>query len=357
MAGLCTAVRARELGLEPVVYEKGDRPGGSMLLSSCVVWRYRTLEDFRRECPGGEPDLQRLVVERLHDALEWLEGIGGPVVARDTGNPRTTGLRFDPSGLTEALVCRAGDVRLGVGFPNEEPPVVVATGGFQADRDLVGRYITPEPLQLRANPWSAGDGLRHGLQRGAVLSEGLDEFYGRAMPAPPARVTEEQFVALAQLYGRYALVLNEQGEEFAPDPVSWSETDLVQAIARQPGARAWYLVDESALEVRIRERTVEDMIERARSAGGTVVSPEDLPFAAPDSYRAAVHVQAAITHTIGGLRVDTRARALRGDGAPIEGLYAAGADAGGISAGGYASGLAAALVLGLAAAEHIASLE
>ena len=61
MAGLCAAARARELGLDVVVYEKGDRPGGSMLLSSCVVWRYRTFEDFRRECPGGDEDLQRRV--------------------------------------------------------------------------------------------------------------------------------------------------------------------------------------------------------------------------------------------------------------------------------------------------------
>ncbi len=38
-------------------------------------------------------------------------------------------------------------------------------------------------------------------------------------------------------------------------------------------------------------------------------------------------------------------------GQPLEGLYAAGADAGGISAGGYASGLASALVLGVTAAE------
>jgi hypothetical protein len=37
--------------------------------------------------------------------------------------------------------------------------------------------------------------------------------------------------------------------------------------------------------------------------------------------------------------------------AGAEGLWAAGADAGGISTGGYASGLASALVLGLAAAE------
>ena len=51
-----------------------------------------------------------------------------------------------------------------------------------------------------------------------------------------------------------------------------------------------------------------------------------------------------ITSTLGGLRIDERARV-----AP--GLYACGADAGGIATGGYASGLAAALVLGRVAAE------
>ena len=49
MAGLVTAVRARELGLAPVVCEKGTRPGGSMLLSSGVVWRHAEWEAFRRE--------------------------------------------------------------------------------------------------------------------------------------------------------------------------------------------------------------------------------------------------------------------------------------------------------------------
>ena len=48
MAGLCAAARARELGLDVVVHEKGDRAGGSMLLSSCVVWRYRDLDDVSR---------------------------------------------------------------------------------------------------------------------------------------------------------------------------------------------------------------------------------------------------------------------------------------------------------------------
>src|SRR5213596_966987 len=98
MAGLCAAARARELGATPVVFEKGDRPGGSMLLSSCVIWRYRSFEDFRAQCPAGDPALQRLVYERLDDGLVWLESLGAPVVTRETGNPLTTGVRFDPGG-------------------------------------------------------------------------------------------------------------------------------------------------------------------------------------------------------------------------------------------------------------------
>ena len=53
--------------------------------------------------------------------------------------------------------------------------------------------------------------------------------------------------------------------------------------------------------------------------------------------------RAAITTTLGGIRVDGR-------GAAAPGLWAAGADAGGLATGGYASGLAAALVLGRVAA-------
>ena len=65
----------------------------------------------------------------------------------------------------------------------------------------------------------------------------------------------------------------------------------------------------------------------------------------------AVRVHAAVTHTIGGLRIDDRARVLDEDGPPVPGLLAAGADAGGIFTGGYGSGLAAALVFGRIAAE------
>jgi succinate dehydrogenase/fumarate reductase flavoprotein subunit len=339
MAGLAAAARARELGVPFRLVEKGDRPGGSMRLSSCVLWRYDTLERFRAECPGGDPELQRLVVERLDAAIAWLESLGAEPVWQETGNVRTVGKRFDPEALTALL---ARDVELGTTAP-VEAPALLATGGFQGDPALVAEHIGPAaPLRLRANPWSAGDGLRAGLAAGARLSSGLDEFYGRNMP--DADFAPEEFVPLSQLYGRYARRFDEDGVEFFPGEVSWSEADLVLATAHRPSARAYYVLDERALAERVRERTVVDMV----AAAPTKVDPADLPFPAPEGAVVAVRVAAAITHTVGGLAVDTRGRT------GVDGLWAAGADAGGIATGGYASGLASALVLALAAVEDYA---
>jgi succinate dehydrogenase/fumarate reductase flavoprotein subunit len=345
MAGLVTAARARELGLDPVVYDKGTRPGGSMLLSSGVVWRHAEWEAFRRECPGGDERLQRLVWERLDDALDWLRALGAPVVADDTENPRTTGKRFDPRGLTDALVSRVRTLRVGERAPlAADVQTVLATGGFGGSPELVECFVRPAaPLRLRANPWSTGDGLEHALDRGAAPSAGMDEFYGRNMPDTPW--TEAEFVSASQLFARAARIFDEHGVEFfQPEEVSWSETNVVQATARRPGARAYYLLTEAALaEPAIAERI------------GPRIAPAELPFPAPAETAAAVRVVASITHTIGGLRVDERAQVLRTGGKPVEGLYAAGVDVGGVATGGYASGLAQALVLGLTAAESIAA--
>src|SRR5258706_10787726 len=103
MAGLVCAASAIELGLRPRVIEKGTRAGGSMLLSSCVVWRHVEWDAFRAECPGGDGALQRLIWERLDDALDWLVSLGAEPVLDDTENPRPTGKRFDPCAPTALL--------------------------------------------------------------------------------------------------------------------------------------------------------------------------------------------------------------------------------------------------------------
>jgi hypothetical protein len=135
------------------------------------------------------------------------------------------------------------------------------------------------------------------------------------------------------VYARHALVENARGERY--EARTWSEVDVAQWTARQPGARAWYLVPDEALGEPVRERTVGEVIETARAAGAPV---ERLDGATR------VEVVAGITTTLGGIRVDERARA-------ADGLWAAGGDVGFISTGGWSSALASALVLGKLAAE------
>jgi succinate dehydrogenase/fumarate reductase flavoprotein subunit len=337
MAGLCAAARARELGADVLVLEKGDRAGGSMLLSSGFVWRHESFERFRSECPDGDPAVQRLVFDRLDESLRWLESLGASVATRETGNRLTVGARFETDGLTRALAAAAGEVQLGEPLCDlpREVPVVLATGGFQGDRVLVREHVTPEAdhLLLRANPWSTGDGLRLGLATGGTTSAGMGEFYGRNMPAPPARITGSDFVSLSQLYARHAAVV---AGDRTFETRTWSEIDVVQWTAQQPEARASYRVPNERMAERVRDRTVAEMVAAAEAAGAPVERTErDVTVA----------VRAGITTTVGGLAIDSSARV-------VEGVFAAGADAGGVMAGGYSSGLAAALVLGMVAAEE-----
>jgi hypothetical protein len=80
---------------------------------------------------------------------------------------------------------------------------------------------------------------------------------------------------------------------------------------------------------------VAEVVAAAEQAGAEVRHERDGAVVVP--------VRAAITTTLGGLRVTP-------SGSVAPGVWAAGADAGGIATGGYASGLAAALVLGRVAA-------
>jgi succinate dehydrogenase/fumarate reductase flavoprotein subunit len=419
LAGLTAALRATELGAQVTLLEKGTGPGGSFLYSSGYIWSYVDLPTFRREAPGGDAALQRLILERLGSGLAWLEGAGGVLLASETGNPLTFGARFDPERTVSALVDRleatggemltftaletllentAGRVT-GVrvsssGETHAADAVILASGGFAGDPEMVGRHIIGGPgrMRVRAHPRSTGDGFRAALQKGALASAGLDEFYGRNLPAPPADFPPERFVEVSQLYGRYAVAVNASGERYADESADWSETALTRATAHQPGLYAWYVLDARGLEGRVRERTAKEMVEMAKSTGGTVIEavslkeladrlaergvPRETFLRTLEEYNAAVaggdpcpprsgqawplrvppfvavKVAPSITHTVGGLAVDAGCRVLRGtDKLPIPGLYAAGVEVGGVSVGGYTSGLASALVFGGTAAE------
>jgi hypothetical protein len=97
------------------------------------------------------------------------------------------------------------------------------------------------------------------------------------------------------------------------------------------------VVPNENLDEAVRDRSVAEMIRAAEAAGAAVERGDE---------ETAVPVRVGVTQTLGGLS------GTDGSTRVADGVFACGADLGGVSTGGYSSGLAAALVTGIAAAEE-----
>jgi succinate dehydrogenase/fumarate reductase flavoprotein subunit len=255
--------------------------------------------------------------------------------------------------------------------------VVLATGGFQGDPELLATFIGPgaDAMLVRSNTGSVGDGFRLGRDVGASASKCLDGFYGHLVPSPLAELREAQFLSLTQYYSNHCILVNRLGLRFTDESLGDEVSN--QATLRQPGSRAVLLCDERiraafAVTAPYPHGQAIDRIAAAREAGGRYASArtkEELvdvvagwgverkalaatldpePLIDPPFH--ALELQPAITFPFGGLRVDADGRVLDRDGRPVPGLFAAGADAGGLQDLRYVGGLALGLVFGPRAA-------
>ena len=245
-------------------------------------------------------------------------------------------MRFDTASLTDVLVRRGRHVRLRDPLERlpRELPTVLATGGFHASRDLVAEHITEEPLLRRGNPWSSGDGLVLALEEGARTSAGMDEFYGRAMPQTPNELPESGWRRLAQLYARHTSRIESLEGEVFDGELSWHEVEVVQWMARQPGARRATAC-----------RTISSTRRCATAPCARWWTRHARPAPRWSTSAARGGARGGRHHEHARRAQDRRGRALP------DGLFACGTDAGGLHTGGYASGLAAALVFGRIAAD------
>ena len=134
MAGLAPRREARRLGADALVLEKLEHAGGSMQLSSGVIWPPRA-RALPARVPAGDPELQRLLFERLDVDLRWLESLGAPVTRpRDRQPAQAAAVR--PRGTDRALVAAAEPLRLATAAPRaaRRRPLVLSLGGFGAPR-------------------------------------------------------------------------------------------------------------------------------------------------------------------------------------------------------------------------------
>ena len=237
-----------------------------MLLSSGVVWRHRTLRGLsarsaRRRSRSPAPRSSRSSTTRSTGSSRS----ASRPVARETGNPRTVGSRFDPRGLTEALVRAAGDVRLGGAVRGGADPRdgrfrragSRASAGCCCAR-IRGARATGSPSRSRAaRPSSAG----------------MDEFYGRTLPG--ARAGGRVRRGGAAVRASRARARRRRAQIWAS-----RRGPRATSCSGFPGGAAWYVVDARALRERTPYGTVAELVDVARAAGGDVRPAEELPFRA-----------------------------------------------------------------------------
>jgi succinate dehydrogenase/fumarate reductase flavoprotein subunit len=412
IAGMAAAARAVELGLEVVVAEKSDDVGGSAALSAGIVWTAPDVETARRVAPEGDPALQRALVEGFDGAVERVRGRGVAVSERWSGQMGFgVAHHVDIAALLEHWRAALGDALLtrtavrelvvdghgavrgalltrAAGAPRVAPlevaarAVLLATGGFQGDRELVSRLIGrgAERMPVRSNPGSVGDGLRLGQAAGASLSGALHSFYGHLIPDRLERFEPADFLPLTQYHSAHSILVNLRGRRFTDE--SRGDETSNQAVLREPGSRAVLICDE-----RVRREhavgppyphgqeidrfaaaaesggwiataaTIRELVARVGEWGVDVVELERTLEEAGDALREppfhALAVAPCITFTFGGLRTDPDGRVLDRDRRWIRNLYAAGADAGGLQGPGYVGGLALGLVFGPRVAEAV----
>lgn len=452
-AGLTVAARAGELGLKTIVLEQGDgddypcnsRYSGGMLhiglddptakqdylialierLTDGLPDRAFT-EAFTAEAPkavawvrshgaqfirlGNHPGRQWVMAppRRGQPGLDW-KGRGPDAILRrltDVARKQGSEIRMNSRGVN--LIIESGKC---VGVEIESAgkrselrgrAVVLADGGFQANTDLVERFVSPQAdkVMQRNARTGRGDGMLMAEKVGARLV-GMEAFYGH----PLARDAFTNDLLWPHPYldpmTVSGVVVAEDGERFVDEGLGpiylantmakrGNPTDAIvifdEAIWTGPAAdkiappapnptiemakaeihkanTIGELAAKAGLPVDALVETIaqhNDALARGTLASLPIPRSADrykpMAIAKPPFY--AVPMCAGITYTMGGPAIDANARVLHQDGHAIEGLFAVGSASGGLEGGphvGYIGGLIKAFTLGRIAAQFVAA--
>ena len=279
--------------------------------------------------------------------------------------------------------------------------VVIASGGFQASRELRREHLGQqwENARLRGTRLSTGDGIQAALRAGAAPAGTWSSCHSAAvdptMPSPQRSEASPPF----PLHGFWlGVLINRDGQRFVdegPGPWVKNYSRMGKAIMRQPGCEAFEIFDQrtaarvadefAGAAVPVVAHTIGELAERigvpadrlaytletfnracepgtggAEDRGTAGITPPKSHWAAPLDQPpfVAYHAVAGLTFTFGGIRINPDGRALASDDTPVPGLYAAGEATGGLFYGDYPGGAALmrAAVFGRAAG-HTAATE
>jgi len=295
-AGLAAGAAAASRGLSTIVCEKADRYGGSAAYSAGILWTAPDVPTLTALLPGGDPELGRVLIDSFEPAVAAARDAGVPVTERWTEHLGFgVAYRTDIHALHAHWASRIDDLRLnapvrrllveegrvrGAVVGGEEiraRAVLLATGGFQGDRELMKTFLgwDADRVLVRSNPGSVGDGFRMARDAGGAASSGLGTFYGHTVASPLSSFEPDSYLPLAQYHSKWCILVNRDGRRFHDEALGDEVAN--QLTLRQPDARGVLLCDEAVRRERVVSAPyphgqVVDRFEHARSLGARIAS-------------------------------------------------------------------------------------
>jgi fumarate reductase flavoprotein subunit len=405
-AGLTTAIQACELGLRPVILEKMEKLGGNTTRASSGMNAAETLVQLKHHVVdsfdafyeetfvgGGkqnDPELLKYFTEHGALAIDWLAEhgihlddititggmktmrthrpssfapIGGFLVTELLkqveklqipvfDNMKVIDLKTDATGKITGVTATFD----GSDYEIQAPAVVLASGGFGANQQMLEKYRSDLTGYKTTNqPGATGDGIGLAEKIGAKL---VDMNQIQIHPTVQQDTPHTYLIGEA-VRGEGAILVNQVGQRFVNE-LDTRKT-VSNAIDDLNGTGAWLIFDRG-----IRDRvkavefydhiglvntgaTIEDLAEQSNLNAATlqatvnswnqaVKDQNDAEFgrttgmdrAIENGPFYAIHIAPAVHYTMGGIAINKETQVLKADGTVIPGLYAAGEIVGGL---------------------------
>ena len=322
IAGLSAAVTAAEDDARVVVLERStyEKRGGNSRYTEAYLRMEdeehvadHFVDDLLTSSLGySDAQLARFLAEAIPPSIAWLREHGVRFTSRETQFLSQSRPRLLPDGgglaIVEALTAAAE--RLGVTFLFETAAtaliqdqrgevvgvrarardrglteirgqaVLLASGGFEGNTEMLARYFGPDAFHLRpiarGSRFNKGEGIEMGLAIGAEPSGQFDSFHAEPID-PRSEVTE----ATVMVYP-YGILVNRLGQRFVDEGRTtvdhWYET-VAREIRRQPESIAYFVTDQRLFDIRGYRRglrTDQPLIEAPRrpSSRASWISPK-----------------------------------------------------------------------------------
>ena len=295
---------------------------------------------------------------------------------------RVTGLRADVSGIN-GLTAETTDGKV---LTVHAKAVILAASGFAANPSLVAQYI-PEfaGAPYYGAPFVTGDAIQWGQEMGAAV-ENMSAYQAHSSIAYP-----KMMLVTTYLINHGAIQVNKHGRRFGDETDTYARHAL--AVQAQPDRTVVEVFDRHILEktlanyprfgeclsagIVMEAETVKQLARHFNLDGAgledTIANYNAALHAGKDEYGRTkfgaplappfygIRVTSALVQTLGGLRVNEKARVMRAAGAAIRGLFAGGGTATGLAGDqpqGYlaGTGLLTAFGLGWIAGRNAANL-